>query len=196
MNINNTVIVLDWDDTLFPTSWVINNKIDLTDPNNRIIYYKFFNKLDNILYDLLSNMLTCGKVIIITNAMIKWIELSSSVLSKTQDLLKKIKVVSARENYNKITSIKNWKKNTFSDEIDDHFTNIISMGDAYYEYHAIINLYKKQEFHDTKYFKTVQFIRNPQSNILIEELELINNNLNEICNIVNHLDLDFSHIKS
>ena len=51
MNINNTVIVLDWDDTLFPTSWVINNKIDLTDPNNRIIYYKFFNKLDNILYD-------------------------------------------------------------------------------------------------------------------------------------------------
>ena len=89
MNINNTVIVLDWDDTLFPTSWVINNKIDLTDPNNRIIYYKFFNKLDNILYDLLSNMLTCGKVIIITNAMIKWIELSSSVLSKTQDLLKK-----------------------------------------------------------------------------------------------------------
>ena len=58
-------------------------------------------------------MLTCGKVIIITNAMIKWIDLSSSVLSKTQDLLKKIKVVSARENYNKITSIKNWKKILF-----------------------------------------------------------------------------------
>jgi len=196
MDINNTVIVLDWDDTLFPTSWVINNKIDLTDPNNRIIYYKFFNKLDNILYDLLSNMSTFGKVIIITNAMIKWIDLSSSVLSKTQELLKKIKIVSARENYNKITSIKNWKKNTFSDEIGDNFINIISMGDAYYEYHAIINLYKKEEFHDNKYFKTVQFIRNPESDVLIEELELINNNLSEICNIVDHLDLDFSQIKS
>ncbi len=25
---NNTLIILDWDDTIYPTSWTIENKID------------------------------------------------------------------------------------------------------------------------------------------------------------------------
>ena len=37
-----TLIILDWDDTLFPTSWVLENKIDLTDPAIRAKYYKDF----------------------------------------------------------------------------------------------------------------------------------------------------------
>lgn len=197
MDTTNTIIILDWDDTLFPTSWILYNNIDLTDPHNRITHFNYFQELDNILHELLSNMCMYGEVIIITNAMIKWIELSASVLNKTQKLLNKIKIVSARENYNKTTEMKRWKELCFMDEINNKNnvpTNVISMGDANYEYNAVINLYKTQKYHDDKYFKTVHFLRNPDKNIILEELNLINNHLYEICSNNNHLDLDFSKI--
>ena len=41
MNINNksTLIILDWDDTLFPTSWVNKNNIEIMN-NSKFIYKK------------------------------------------------------------------------------------------------------------------------------------------------------------
>ena len=37
-----TLIILDWDDTLFPTSWVVNKKLDLTDPSVRSNFNIYF----------------------------------------------------------------------------------------------------------------------------------------------------------
>ena len=45
MNINNTttLIILDWDDTLFPTSWISKNNIEfLSNENKDLLYNKFF----------------------------------------------------------------------------------------------------------------------------------------------------------
>ena len=55
MNINNTttLIILDWDDTLFPTSWISKNNIEfLSNENKDLLYNKFFYKLLNKLRKL------------------------------------------------------------------------------------------------------------------------------------------------
>ena len=83
MNINNTttLIILDWDDTLFPTSWISKNNIEfLSNENKDLLYNKFFYKLDIKLVNLFTKMNKCGKIIIITNALLNWIDMSISIL--------------------------------------------------------------------------------------------------------------------
>ena len=65
---SETLIILDWDDTLFPTSWLYQNKIDLSDSHIRNEYQTLFAELDNILYSLLIKLINLGKVVIVTNA--------------------------------------------------------------------------------------------------------------------------------
>ena len=89
---NKTLIILDWDDTLFPTSWATKNDIDLTDPDTQNKYIVSFSKLDLLLHKLLTNFLNCGTVIIVTNATLGWVLISSNILPSTQELIKSIKV--------------------------------------------------------------------------------------------------------
>src|SRR5438132_10051267 len=74
INSENTLIIIDWDDTLYPTTWIVENNIDLTDPKSRYKYIKYFENLDNQLSEALGHMMTLGEVLIITNAMLEWIE--------------------------------------------------------------------------------------------------------------------------
>ena len=87
-----------------------------------------------------------GKIIIVTNASLKWINISSDNVPKTKKLLNNIKVVSARDNYQHVGDIYQWKTLSFIDQIKEelshhNYANIISIGDAEYEYKALINLF-------------------------------------------------------
>ena len=115
LNINklNTIIIIDWDDTLYPTSWVMNSNIELTEPKSRYKYIPYFTELDKYITHTLKKILQCGDVIIITNAMPEWVELSVSVLPKTKVLLQNIEIVSARKKYQETHKVIEWKKLTF-----------------------------------------------------------------------------------
>src|SRR2546423_12365702 len=58
----NTLIIIDWDDTLYPTSWSVDNSIDLTDPKSRYKYIKHFELLDDYLSATLEHM-SCLEII-------------------------------------------------------------------------------------------------------------------------------------
>ena len=194
---DNTLIIFDWDDTLFPTSWIVNNNIDLTDPNTRSEYVFIFKMLDNCVSKLLTKVLNLGNVIIITNAMPEWVYLSCSVLVETQELIKKIKIVSSRKNYQNKTDMNNWKLYTFLDEFNiitnnNNIKNIISIGDATYEYNALINLYKQQKNYYDRLLKSVQFVRSPTNELLMNEIKLLNESIKNICHNCEHLDLEMS----
>jgi hypothetical protein len=201
MNINNktTLIILDWDDTLFPTSWINKNNIGFLSVENRIILYnKYFYKIDNNLEHLLYKLTNCGKVFIITNALLNWIDMSVNILPKTSKLLKKniIKIVSARGEYSHYTSnMTEWKKLAFKRELESllqntKINNIISIGDAEYEYMALINLYEnnKQKY---RLLKSIKFKRNPNIYEIDEQLEITDNAIINVCMHPNHLDLVF-----
>lgn len=193
----NTIIIIDWDDTLYPTSWIMNTDIDLTEPYMRFKYIRYFRELDKCISNVLKNILLCGDVIIITNAMPEWINLSVSVLPKTQNILKNIEIVSARKKYQDKYTVTEWKKLTFLDVLMEKinkkpYINIVSLGDAEYEHKALINLYSWENI-PHKYLKSVKFMKSTNFYNVLEQLEIISHNISYICNNKQHMDLMFDN---
>lgn len=196
---NKTLIILDWDDTLFPTTWAINSGIDIADLEAQNKYIVFFSKLDLMLYKLLSNLIQLGKVVIVTNAMTKWVKISSNILPNTQQILRKhIRVVSARDLFQKKHPGENyiWKQLVFNQLVKNFYKgrnyvkNIVSVGDAEYEFFALVNLYTG---HDRRYLKSIRLMPSPSYDTLIDQLEVLNKSVNKLVKLNKHLDLKFSN---
>ncbi len=197
---NKTLIILDWDDTLFPTSWITRNNIDLTDPDTQNKYIISFSRLDLLLHKLLTNFLRYGNVIIVTNAALKWILISSNILPSTQELIKlNVRVISARDHYQEKLPDKSssWKKLVFEKLIinsqNKTLKNIISIGDADYEFYALINLSKYQT-RNSRALKSVRFMKGSNFESLVKQLEILNDKVEDICYQNKHLDLEFSEV--
>lgn len=200
--INNTIIIMDWDDTLFPTSWIGKKEIDLTSIHDVNKYSFLFIELDSLISKIISKLKMYGKPIIITNATLKWIGICINVLPKTKNIIKNINIVSARDRYqNKFNDPTLWKKETFKDVHKFHFPdnrfnqNIISIGDADYEHKALIELYginymgKKH-----KYLKSIRMIRYPDFKNLMTQLNKLYINIDFICKSKKHIELEFKNL--
>lgn len=184
MNKYNSIIILDWDDTLFPTTWTVQKNIYVNDHNKYII---IFSQLDNILHTFLTKCLINSTVVIVTNATIKWIKKSLNLLPYTKELINKnINVVSAKDMYQ--SSHPNdsflWKKMVFTKY--KNFFNIISIGDAEYEYEALINLYD-----NNKLLKAIKLLKFPQFDYLIDQINVLNNLIINIVHVHTHMDYSF-----
>jgi hypothetical protein len=200
---DRTLIILDWDDTLFPTTWVTTNDIDIKNlqnsSNKNILTY--FIQVDNELEHLLKILLRCGHVAIITNAMLNWINISSTILPKTSRLLsdksQNIEIISARASYQSLSKDPmDWKKHAFKDIIKNNkfrkVNNIISVGDAEYEYKALINLYDNcKEQKNYKLLKSVKFVKYPSNYVLLDQIKVMHNAAIKVCTTRTHLDLRF-----
>lgn len=122
------LIIIDWDDTLFPTSWILKNNINIITKNylNDENTMKLLERLDMVLYKLLELMTSIGKVIIITNATTSWIKQCCSILLKSNDIIKKkIDIVSANDNHSKKYPLKisMWKKKEFDYQVFKYLKN-------------------------------------------------------------------------
>lgn len=174
----NTLFILDWDDTLFPTTWASQNKIDLTKSETRNQAAIHFQELDRTLSDFLSSISKFGKIIIVTNAMPNWITVSSLVMPLTLNLVKNLTVVSARKSYGVYTDdVMEWKKMAFNDIVKERFQkkplmNIISIGDAEYERNALIDLTQSNPY-KIKFLKSLKLTKNPHHDLLIDQLKVL-----------------------
>lgn len=188
-NNNDTLIILDWDDTLFPTSWTLKNKTGGQENNH--VYN--FQKLDTVLYKLFIKLMTYGTVVIVTNAMTKWIISSSNMLPMTQKIIKNnVEIISARDNFQQQypNQMPVWKKIIFKDLTkNNNFNHIISIGDAEYEFHALVDLYERS---DQKILKAIRFIQSPSFDILIDQLEVLHDTFHKVHVHNNHMDLVFN----
>ena len=72
---NKSLIILDWDNTLFPTTFVNTNKINLTTNSSKTKLLSVFAELDNLLYKLFQKILNIADLMIITNASLSWINM-------------------------------------------------------------------------------------------------------------------------
>lgn len=202
MEINNesTLIILDWDDTIFPTTWLHKNKIDIF-TNITHLYDKFFKNLDNLLFRLFKLLIQCGTVIIITNALLNWIDISSKLLPELSKLIKtsNITIKSARGDYSHINKDPEmWKKMAFKQEIINiseikNINNVISIGDAEYEYYALINLYDNN-ISNYKLLKSIKFIRYPNILQIYKQIELLYDFIIKVCKDKSPLDLELKNV--
>lgn len=197
---NNTLFILDWDDTLFPTNWITKNNINLSDSNTRNGHIEYFKVLDRSLSKFLEKIMKFGTVIIVTNAMKDWVKISAIVIPKTFGILKKINVVSARDLFSNSTKdIMEWKKRTFQLVIDKEFRNkitmnVISIGDAEYEHQALVSL-TKTNINKIKYLKSFRLIREPHYDQIVEQLDLLEKYIEQFWNLHKQLCKTFKPLK-
>jgi len=115
---HNSIIILDWDDTLLPTSFlspggIFNLDIKLSKNDSEKLA-----KIEKEVSNLLNSAIEKGEVFIITNADKGWVEFSANKFYPSIiGILSKIKIISAREEYGNVfpgDSAK-WKIQTFLD---------------------------------------------------------------------------------
>lgn len=201
----NTLFILDWDDTLFPTSFVVKQGISVINLTKYNKFYDMFSELDNALSTFLSILQKYGRIIIVTNAHLNWVAMSSTLLPKSKNIMKNFLIVSARNDHkDESNSMMDWKKKSFQTIIQEYYTNhkfvnIISIGDAEYEYHALINLYYINKFSRNKklfLLKSVKFVKNPNPENIIEQLNIVSKHIKKILYSRKHLDLIFRDNKN
>lgn len=94
---NSTLIIYDWDDTLFPASFI--QKLGPMTVNSPEVRQKLF-ALETINIQLHVQSLELGAVLIVTNASTKWIDNScSQYIPRLFDMLsiENVRVISARD---------------------------------------------------------------------------------------------------
>ena len=210
------IFMIDWDDTLFPTSWVNKNNIKLN--NNLIQKYKlYFLELDKTIVSLLESLDKVGDIYIVTNASMNWIKSCLNILDLTRQLIIKnnIRIISARDIYSQSENTPTeWKILTFKSIVHNivekinkilrpnTIFNIISIGDAMYEYIALIKLneffnsYVKARNKDKKFnvsynLKSIKFIDNPDFDYVIDQIQVLQKNKDDIINRMGFVDIKF-----
>ena len=124
----NHLIILDWDDTLFPTSWLATLNAGNTEKNNGQLYSEskaVFDELWNLVKRLIHTLRQFAQVKIISNGSSNWIKITPQVYYKGHARFMKeynVSIHSARDYKKNQFVFKNqgaWKVNIFRDIVDD-----------------------------------------------------------------------------
>ncbi|KAK9174264.1 hypothetical protein CmeUKMEL1_00075 [Cryptosporidium meleagridis] len=172
-----TLIIVDWDDTLLPTtclSW--NKQLDLKNTN-----------FGRIVADFLKKATELGQVVIITNAEPRWVyETSELYLPEILCFLRVIPICSARQFARTgPNDLKYWKYRAFNcviQQFSNSFqgaANIISIGDSQWDRDAVFNVFENNK--NIKITpKAVKFLGSPSFEALGEEILILTSKLEEI----------------
>mmetsp|Transcript_26774 Transcript_26774/g.58215 ORF Transcript_26774/g.58215 Transcript_26774/m.58215 type:complete len:311 (+) Transcript_26774:456-1388(+) len=204
---NQTIIILDWDDTLCPSTTCMRHLglSVLGDPPEG----KVAQELDalamevGLLLDKASEL--AEKVVIVTNAEEGWIELACKAwLPSLLPHLERAEVVSARSTWEPkgVASPAGWKAKAFEDAVAQFYSryahqswkNIISIGDAPHEREALSRVVRGAPIARGKRCrsKSVKFILRPSIPQLKREIQLLCSSLREIVWHDDDLDLHFA----
>lgn len=169
------LIFIDWDDTLFPTSWILDSNINIENPEEPII--SMFQALDSIISSLIIelNDNTNTRILIVTNATNEWID-------KCLQFLPFFKMSIIDEGITSITSARylyqkdendlttQWKHHAFDMLCrENESRHIVSLGDGESEHLAVQNLKN-----DQRIIGSIRFHKNPTLNQLMSQLSIVN----------------------
>jgi len=176
-----TIGIIDWDDTLFPSTFIRSHMDWINNPSSMPeIYHNKFTKLSNYIKSLINNMKLYGEVIIITNAKAGWVQTSCKLMPDLLPLLSTISIISARSDWEYINPSPNkWKEFAFNKKIveilgnnENIIINLICIGDSLYEHDAALNVAHFINTYTTNYIftKNIKFYYNPSFDILLNEV--------------------------
>jgi hypothetical protein len=195
-----TLIILDWDDTLFPNTWLLEQGLHLAEysPAPNETQKMELRKVARLVSRTLRRAKCCGTVIVITNAEKGWVELTSrQFLPDVVPHLEGIRIVSARSKFERAwpASPATWKTLAFHTEVDDFFgnraagrqENVISIGDSLHEREALL---VSTEFRNscTKFLK---FLDRPSPAQLVKQHLVLSSAFRALVNYDDNVDLRF-----
>ena len=196
--LSKTLLIFDFDDTLFCTKYldtfalsyqdIFNCRISLEQMNSCLA--REIKELESAILDLFINLEQNYDIVIISNADLKWINnCLTHFLPELNDYLKEndIKIHSAKNTFSKIVKTPtDWKLKCFKKVIDDMYgeeiyydLNVISIGDRKEEKKAVFNLAKNMKFRKLR-AKFIRMISFPSAASIILQLKYLNDNINEM----------------
>ena len=190
---NKNIFIIDWDDTLFPTTY-LNPYKDILHLSSGIKYE--LRLLEKEVEKLLTIMKKHGDVYIVTAAERTWVELILKNIYIHLD--KNINIISARDKYIHLYNNNpyKWKYYTFQDIIYDKLNNenltIFSIGDSDIERNALKTVSKDLIDVNGIIIKIIKLAEQPHINQLQKEIELLNNTFNFLVNYTDNLNLELS----
>ncbi|KAF0718507.1 Aste57867_1651 [Aphanomyces stellatus] len=200
--IPSTVILLDWDDTLFPNAYLAKKAYSIDEPHVNPIGCGDLILLDFLAKHIATFLHACADanraVMIITNGEAGWVERSCKrFLPQILPLIESIRIVSARTLYEASCPIHEWKVAAFTSEMTKHFQSdfsgntrhIVSIGDSHYERQAVQVLPRSIPLTKTK---SVKFVEQPTVLDMVRQLKLVSTYLSHLCSHPEHLDLILS----
>jgi hypothetical protein len=179
---NQSIIILDWDDTLLCTSYLITLGIKSMTPTIKCI----LKPLDEVASQLLKKASSCGNTFIITNAEEGWVQHSAQVfLPKTFAAIEEndITIISARSCYEKIypEEKQRWKQEAFLSLLEQYereiVTNLVCIGDSSVEIDAAYHFAKQ---FDKALVKTIKFKELPKPEELLKQQKLMLDKFDQI----------------
>lgn len=194
---DETLVILDWDDTLLPTTWIEGQGLSLA--SESVPTAEQWEQLELMAERAaltLQLAKSSGHVIIVTNAEHLWIELScDKFMPSLAQYLKDIKLLSARSLFEcqGVAQPLHWKLLAFRGEID-HFlsngpgcwTNIISIGDSPHEREALIHATDNVP---NSWAKALKLKEKPSREEFLKEHEVLCSILKDIVNHNGSLDV-------
>jgi len=196
----DTVVIFDWDDTILPSSWILNQKLRL-DQNSELTSHQKqqLAEVASITIELLCLAKAHGHVVIITTAKRGWIELTCRKFLPTLfPVLESIRVVSARSNYEtaEMTSPFDWKLQAFENVIRRIYgpsaseagrsKNVISFGDSSLEREALM---RSTASLPNCCSKSVKFTSKPDIDLIQQQQCIVRDSFEEIVQHDGNLDL-------
>lgn len=210
-NPDQTIIILDWDDTLCPSTCIRRHaKFDQKG--------RFAVKLDqkiraelNMLADqvlqLMRDVQTLGKVVIVTNAKRPWVNIScNNFLPSVKGCLKNVPIIYALELIKECGSDKSkgllteTKARAMKAAVTEFYSryprqswkNIISVGDAEFEHMAIRQVVDKRPMEEKCRTKTIKLLESPTIAGMVVQLSLVKSWMTKIVQIDGDIDIDLA----
>ena len=197
---NTTITIFDWDDTLFFTNFICPEGLNYREIEKFSEKEKnLIKSIENCVKIIMEKAILNGEVFIITNSSSGWVEFcSKKFYPEVYPLLKKIKIISARDLYEEQypNDQKTWKLLTFVN-IKNYFNvnkliNIICIGDAIFEIEASELLASKFKHY---YLKTIKFRENPGLSELNKQLSLIVREFDRIASMQKSIKISVEKVK-
>jgi len=193
----DTLIIFDWDDTLFPTSWLQKHGLLAAAATLNVEQETLLNETAQHVRLTLTDAVQLGKVVIVTNARQGWIEQScTKFMPSLVSLLKTVDIVSARSTYEQSAQKPaEWKRLAFQHEVnlfygsrhEGHQRNIVSLGDSFHELVALTSITKEMP---NCHSKSIKLFEVPSVEQLLEQHELLRECLLDVVEHDGNLDVE------
>jgi hypothetical protein len=207
-DIVNSVVILDWDDTCLPSHALHTSpsKIHPLHQPKDEWYTETWNKLENKLYDTLSDLKSKYPIYIVTDAEDQWVELTcEKFYPKIWNILDEFEIYSANSLYKKEYPDSAFKRKSATiEKISETFekneaffwhlpyqNQFLSVGDAPHDREAIQNVAKIKQW----IFKNIKFAVAPSVKTLAIQWDLLHYTLPCILWTKGNMDLNMTLTK-
>lgn len=193
-NNSNNIILLDFDDSIMPTTWLLQwNKLNAMSQEQSVQVCSELSVMEDNVERFLRHLLPIARVILVTNAELGWVEKSCKrFMPKVLALLPFIKITSARERFQHTfpNQPDQWKLHAFREVLQSNDNtrrlNLISVGDSMFERYAVHAVGKE---HGNALSKSVQLIPCPLPKEICHQLGVLLHCIHDIVQCDMNLDL-------